>query len=402
MAIPVSTQLEIQELQRVGGAPSPLGQAVPALAAGLRVGEAVEERDLEKQFGQLLDAGLEGMIAMKERLEQEGTISPGEVMDPRLPVFQKDEQGQLAWYKGLQQVIQGKEQAERKARFEERVETGIEEIIPPVAVPEGEPEVQRRDLTFLEKVQAARKEGLISTERSLEFESKIKKEGAAGIKVSDIRGLKKDLDGIKQVKTLDAISTSLDQLRPVYEQAFDIIEAGKSEKDIERSLISIDQALITIFNKITDPNSVVRESEYARTPQGAGLITSFIGQIERIIQGGAGLTNRDRTELMTTAEAILAGVKVGAKQKVVDFTQTFSPFVGMDVLFPIVGPRIRELENIDPIEVKPLPPTRFEAGAQKIINKAKKALLEKAKNKPEAGGKGESAAERRRRKLEGK
>ncbi len=403
--LPVSTQLEIQELQRIGAAPSPLAQAVPAIETGLAVGQAVEQRDLAKQFGQLLDAGLDGMIAMKEQLEREGTINPGDVMDPRMAAFQTAK-GQESWYKGLEQVIRSK-------RFEERLEVGVvEEVAPPVVVPEEEvvtpeeeitePERKRRDLTFLEKVGAARKEKLISAEKALEFESKIKAKGAKGITISDIRGLKKDLDGIKAVKTFDSLTTTLSQLRPVYQQAFDIIEQGRSEKEIQRSLITIDQALITLFNKVTDPDSVVRVSEYARTPEGAGLITSFIGRIERIVQGGAGLTNRDRTELMITAEAILSGVKGAAKEKIIDFTQTFSPFVGIDALSPIVGPRLRELEDTSPVEVIPLPPTKFEKGAQDFINKISKKLLERAKNKPKVEGKGESAAERRRRREEEK
>jgi len=404
MALPQSTQLEIQELQRQGQAPSPLTQAVPALKAGLAVGEAVEERDLARQFGELLDAGLEGMIAMKDRLEKEGTIKPGEVMDPRLPVFQKDEKGQISWYKGLDQILRSK-------RFGKRVEAGIEEpVIPEAPVPEEpsvraitEPETERRDLTFLEKIEAARDEGLISTEKALDFEAKIKaaKKDAkgllGGLKITDIRGLKTDLDKIEAVEVSDALTTTLSQLRPVYEQAFDVIEKGESEEEIQRSLISIDQAIITLFNKVTDPRSVVRTSEYARTPEGAGFITSLIGRIERIVQGGAGLTNRDRTEIMVTAEAILAGVKGAAKEKVIDFTQTFTPFIGIDAISPIVGPRLKELEDITPIKVIPLPPTKFEKGAQSFINKISKKLLDKAKNKPKAEGKGESAAERRRR-----
>lgn len=66
----------------------------------------------------------------------------------------------------------------------------------------------------------------------------------------------------------------------------------------------LDQSLITIFNKINDPSSVVRESEYARTPEGLALANRLQGSLEKISQGGAGLTDQDRTDLVSAAKII--------------------------------------------------------------------------------------------------
>jgi len=67
------------------------------------------------------------------------------------------------------------------------------------------------------------------------------------------------------------------------------------------NLAAVDQALITAFNKILDPTSVVRESEYARTPQDLSFINNIKGRWEKISTGGAGLTNEDRAALVRLA-----------------------------------------------------------------------------------------------------
>jgi hypothetical protein len=69
--------------------------------------------------------------------------------------------------------------------------------------------------------------------------------------------------------------------------------------------VALDQALITMFNKLTDPQSVVRESEYARTPQNLSLVNRFGGAVQKLQKGGAGLTNADREALVWGAEVIL-------------------------------------------------------------------------------------------------
>lgn len=50
------------------------------------------------------------------------------------------------------------------------------------------------------------------------------------------------------------------------------------------------QAIITTFNKILDPTSVVRESEFDRTAAGQALLQKIQGKYENIVQGGNGVT----------------------------------------------------------------------------------------------------------------
>lgn len=68
--------------------------------------------------------------------------------------------------------------------------------------------------------------------------------------------------------------------------------------------VAFDQAFITLFNKLTDPQSVVRESEYARTPENLPTLNRIAGAIQKIKSGGAGMTDDDRDALVTGAKII--------------------------------------------------------------------------------------------------
>ncbi len=71
----------------------------------------------------------------------------------------------------------------------------------------------------------------------------------------------------------------------------------------EENRLAVQQAIITSFNKITDPTSVVRESEYARTPEGASVINRLRGFVEKITKGGK-LVTQDNVEIRDTARTI--------------------------------------------------------------------------------------------------
>ena len=58
------------------------------------------------------------------------------------------------------------------------------------------------------------------------------------------------------------------------------------------------QAIVTTFNKLLDPTSVVRESEYDRSSAGQALVSNIQGKIAAITQGGPGLTQASLKELV--------------------------------------------------------------------------------------------------------
>lgn len=60
-----------------------------------------------------------------------------------------------------------------------------------------------------------------------------------------------------------------------------------------KDLNAATQAIVTTFNKILDPASVVRESEYARSPEGQAALNRLEGRMRSIVVGGPGLTPKD-------------------------------------------------------------------------------------------------------------
>lgn len=69
------------------------------------------------------------------------------------------------------------------------------------------------------------------------------------------------------------------------------------------------QAVLVTFQKILDPTSVVRESEYARTTDGQALLDRIEGYMTRLAQGGANLTDREMAAMVATAAQMFEGMR---------------------------------------------------------------------------------------------
>jgi len=62
-------------------------------------------------------------------------------------------------------------------------------------------------------------------------------------------------------------------------------------EDVEQSKMNAaSQGILVVYQKMLDPTSVVRESEYARSATGVSLEERIAGAIEKLEKGGAGLT----------------------------------------------------------------------------------------------------------------
>jgi len=83
---------------------------------------------------------------------------------------------------------------------------------------------------------------------------------------------------------------------------YQIMKEALKSSETEKNMVAVDQALITMFNKMTDPQSVVRESEYARTGNDLAFINKIKGRANKILSGGAGLAQDDRKTLVNMAE----------------------------------------------------------------------------------------------------
>lgn len=71
------------------------------------------------------------------------------------------------------------------------------------------------------------------------------------------------------------------------------------------SLAATDQALITLFNKMLDPGSVVRESEFERTPSTLSLFDRAEGLQQKFVKGGVGITQAAREDIVNVSRELL-------------------------------------------------------------------------------------------------
>jgi hypothetical protein len=74
------------------------------------------------------------------------------------------------------------------------------------------------------------------------------------------------------------------------------------------------QGLLVTFQKILDPTSVVRESEYARTFDGQAMLDQMAGAFERLRQGGSGVPREQLEGFKQLAEQFAAGYAAKAQE----------------------------------------------------------------------------------------
>lgn len=89
---------------------------------------------------------------------------------------------------------------------------------------------------------------------------------------------------------------------------FNLMQEGMKQARLG-NLNSGSQAILVTFQKILDPNSVVRESEYARSPEGLGLLNRIQGMYDRLRLGGAGVPLNELEGFVKTGQAFLNGLK---------------------------------------------------------------------------------------------
>lgn len=101
-----------------------------------------------------------------------------------------------------------------------------------------------------------------------------------------------------------------------------------------KSRIASDQALGVSIQKMLDPGSVVRESEYSRTQEGAAAINQLSGRATQLVKGGLRLADSDRLEIKNLADTILANAKGSLKGEIGRFGKLADDFaVPRDYVF---------------------------------------------------------------------
>jgi hypothetical protein len=76
-----------------------------------------------------------------------------------------------------------------------------------------------------------------------------------------------------------------EDIKPKYDTMREALKIAEGKGDSE-SFVAADQSLITLFNKMTDPSSVVRESEYARTTEDLAVMSRVKAVVSRWQEGG--------------------------------------------------------------------------------------------------------------------
>ena len=104
---------------------------------------------------------------------------------------------------------------------------------------------------------------------------------------------------------------------------FATLEKAMDASRTQDNKVAVDQAIINMYNKMMDPDSVVRESEYARTTEDLALWNRLKGKIEKWKSGGPGLTQDDREAIFKMAKEF----KLVAEQKYQDTHSEYTGYV---------------------------------------------------------------------------
>lgn len=142
---------------------------------------------------------------------------------------------------------------------------------------------------------------------------------------------------------------------------FNNMEAALSEAGSQpKSFVAVDQALITMFNKMLDPQSVVRESEYARTAEDISLLNRLRGKIDKLTEGGAGLTPVERDAIIRMGRNFF-DISKFRYQETSDFYREIADRGGIDpnlIIQPSGEPREKEKSSASTEERIPPHPKR--------------------------------------------
>lgn len=114
------------------------------------------------------------------------------------------------------------------------------------------------------------------------------------VSFSAITTVRKEFEGLPVIKNFNEINRQMGNVKSIYEK----YKQGNLKANAN------DQVLITTINKILDPTSVVRESEFNRTAQGQALTDKLQGYLRKISKGGSGLTDAERNDMFEAMETM--------------------------------------------------------------------------------------------------
>jgi len=200
------------------------------------------------------------------------------------------------------------------------------------------------------------------------------KKGAGGAK--DIVDLRKQFS--KEAKDMETILNQTRTLRAAFKAgAFVNPETGVENR------VGSDQALIMTFNKILDPGSVVRESEFDRTGRSQGSVDAAKGWFQKLIEGGSGLTDDGRKAVFKMSELISKGVRTDLFHKIDEFERIGRISNVSDENIDLVVPGFSQHKE-EYLKWKEDPEAYNKSVVEEInreLNAAKKGVVNKGKGK---------------------
>jgi hypothetical protein len=123
------------------------------------------------------------------------------------------------------------------------------------------------------------------------------------------------------------------------------------------------QGVLVTFQKILDPTSVVRESEYARSAAGQSLLSRIEGGYQRLVKGGAGVPVQELEKFVSLAEQFAKNQQANANE----FKKQAEAIAVDYRLDPErITREIGELETKAPPEPGAKPRLRFDAKGNRI------------------------------------
>jgi hypothetical protein len=169
-------------------------------------------------------------------------------------------------------------------------------------------EIQRKVSPIKTSAKRVIKDGIVSTEITQEFGGDNNKEQMQEDKqLFDMAGkLRDDFRKSQVFKDFQEVRRAGTNITSAYNRS---ISADAKDR------LASDQALVISFNKMLDPGSVVRESEYARTPEGQAAIQNFLGRATQLFKGGVGLTDQGRQEIKMMADELLKNAGSSAQKE---------------------------------------------------------------------------------------
>jgi len=159
----------------------------------------------------------------------------------------------------------------------------------------------------MNRISQKEKKGMQLSPQEQSFKENYGKISADDKGLARASGLRKEFQESPIYKNYQTVNSQFNSLKSAY---------SLSLNPDNESRAASDQALIVTLNKMLDPTSVVRESEFSRTEVGVGLMNRIQSYLPKLKKGGQAISNTDRKAVYNMAEKLLQGSQEGLNQHI--------------------------------------------------------------------------------------